>query len=122
MSKQRTQRVAERIKEEVSDILRLEIKDPGLYKMISVTDVDVSRDLGYAKIYVSVFGDHEEQEGILKTLGKASGFIRSELGKRIRLRHTPEVEFRLDRSLEYGAHINKVLRTLNSEAGDEKQE
>jgi len=122
MSKQRTQRVAERIKEEVSDILRLEIKDPGLYKMISVTDVEVTRDLGYAKIYVSVFGDHEEQENILKTLGKASGFIRSELGKRIRLRHTPEVEFRLDRSLEYGAHINKVLRTLNTGAGDEEKE
>jgi ribosome-binding factor A len=122
MSKQRAQRVAERIKEEVSDILRLEIKDPGLYKIISVTSVEVSRDLGYAKIYVSVFGNHEEQENILKILGKASGFIRSELGKRIRLRHTPEVEFRLDRSLEYSAHINDVLRTLNTGAGDEKKE
>ncbi|NLX91241.1 MAG: 30S ribosome-binding factor RbfA [Firmicutes bacterium] len=120
MSKQRPQRVAERIKEEVSDILRLEIKDPGLYKMTSVTDVEVSRDLGYAKIYVSVFGDKNEQENILKLLSKASGFIRSELGKRIRLRHIPEVEFRLDRSLEYGAHINKVLKTLNLGAGDDK--
>lgn len=122
MSKQRAKRVAERIKEEVSDILLLEIKDPGLYKMISVTDVEVSRDLGYARIYVSVFGSHEEQESILKVLGKASGFIRLELGKRIRLRHTPEVEFRLDRSLEYSAHINNVLRTLNTGAGDEKDE
>lgn len=121
MSKQRTQRVAERIKEEVSDILRLEIKDPGLYKMTSVTDVEVSRDLGYAKIYVSVFGDNDEQENILKLLTKASGFIRLELGKRIRLRHVPEVEFRLDRSLEYSAHINKVLRTINSGAGDDKK-
>jgi len=122
MSKQRTQRVAERIKEEVSDILRLEIKDPGLVKMTSVTEVEVSRDLSYAKIYVSIFGNNDEQEDILKILSKASSFVRLELGKRIRLRHVPEVEFRLDRSLEYGAHINDVLRTLNSGAGDEKNE
>ena len=122
MSRQRAQRVAERIKEEVSDILRLEIKDPGLYKMISVTGVEVSRDLGYARVYVSVFGEHGEQENIIKILGKASGFIRLELGKRIRLRHIPEVEFRLDRSLEYGAHIDNVLKTLNTGAGDEKKE
>ncbi len=122
MSKQRTQRVAERIKEEVSDILRLEIKDPGLVKMTSITDVEVSRDLSFAKIYVSIFGSNDEQEDILKILSKASGFVRLELGKRIRLRHVPEVEFRLDRSLEYGAHINDVLRTLNPGAGDEKKE
>ncbi len=122
MSKQRAQRVAERIKEEVSDILRLEIKDPGLVKMTSVTSVEVSRDLSFAKIYVSIFGNIEEQENIIKILTKAASFVRLELGKRIRLRHVPEVEFRLDRSLEYGAHIDKVLRTLNSRAGDEEKE
>lgn len=122
MAKQRTQRVAERIKEEVSDILRLEIKDPGLVTMTSITGVEVSRDLSYARIYVSIFGNNDEQENILKILSKASSFVRSELGKRIRLRHVPEVEFRLDRSLEYGAHINEVLKTLNFGSGDEKKE
>ena len=99
MSKQRAQRVAERIKEEVSDILHLEIKDPGLVKMTSVTSVEVSRDLSFAKIYVSIFGNTEEQKNIIKILTKAASFVRLELGKRIRLRHVPEVEFRLDRSL-----------------------
>lgn len=122
MSKQRAQRVAERIKEEVSDILHLEIKDPGLVKMTSVTSVEVSRDLSFAKIYVSIFGNTEEQKNIIKILTKAASFVRLELGKRIRLRHVPEVEFRLDRSLEYGAHIDKVLRTLNNTAGDEEKE
>jgi len=122
MSRVRNQRIAGSIKEEVSDILRLEIKDPGLVKMTSVTSVDVSRDLSYAKIYVSIFGNNEEQENILKILAKASGFIRLELGKRIRLRHIPELVFRLDNSMEYGAHIDHVLSSLNLEEGVDKKE
>jgi len=120
MSRQRTQRVAGRIKEEVSDILRLELKDPRLANMTSITSVEVSRDLSHARIYVSIFGNDEEQRSVSKILAKASGFIRLELGKRIRLRHVPELEFRLDRSLEYGAHIEHVLRTLNAGAEDEE--
>ena len=120
MSRQRTQRVAGSIKEEVSDILRLELKDPRLAKMTSITSVEVSRDLSHARIYVSIYGNGEEQKSILKILVKAAGFIRSELGKRIRLRHVPELEFRLDRSLEYGAHIDHVLRTLDTGTVDEE--
>ena len=120
MSRQRAQRVAGSIKEEVSDILRLELKDPRLANMTSITTVEVTRDLSYARIYVSIFGNDDEQKNILKILAKASGFIRSELGKRIRLRHVPELDFRLDRSLEYGAHIEHVLRTLNTGAEDEE--
>ncbi len=114
MARQRTQRVAEEIKKEVSDIMRMELKDPGLMKLISVTDVEVTRDLGYARVYVSIYGEAKEQGDILKVLEKATGFIRTELGKRIRLRHTPELQFRLDRSMEYGDHINKVLKNLES--------
>ena len=120
MSRQRTQRVAGSIKEEVSDILRLELKDPRLANMTSITSVEVSRDLSHARIFVSIFGSGEEQKTILKILAKASGFIRLELGKRIRLRHIPELDFRLDRSLEYGAQIEQVLRTLNTGAEDEE--
>ncbi len=121
MSKQRAQRVGEEIKKEVSDIIQMELKDPALEKMTSVTDAEVSRDLGYARIYVSVYAPETEQVNVLKVLEKASGFIRSELGKRIRLRHVPELEFRLDRSLEYGAHIDGVLKTLDlsAEEGEE---
>lgn len=112
MARQRAQRVAEEIKKEVSDILRMELKDPGLMKLTSVTDVEVSRDLGYARVYVSIYGEAKEQGDILKVLEKATGFIRTELGKRVRLRHTPELQFRLDRSMEYGDHISKVLKNL----------
>jgi ribosome-binding factor A len=113
MSRQRAQRVGEEIKKEVSEIIRMELKDPALEKMTSVTDAEVSRDLGYARIYVSIYAPETEQAEVLKVLDKASGFIRSELGKRIRLRHIPELEFRLDRSMEYGAHIDGVLKKLD---------
>jgi ribosome-binding factor A len=120
MVKQRSQRIGEQMKKEVSEILRLELKDPGLINLTSVTDVEVSRDLRYAKIFVSIYGNQDEQEKVIKILNKASGFVRSEIGKRIRLRHVPEIEFRLDRSMEYGARIEGVLRNLGSESGADK--
>lgn len=124
MSRQRAQRIGEEIKKEVSDIMRLELKDPALQKMTSVTGVDVSRDLSHVKIFVSIFAADEEKEQAFKVLERAGGFIRSELGKRIRLRHTPELEFRLDRSMEYGAHIDGVLKSLDLAAkeGEESEE
>jgi ribosome-binding factor A len=111
---QRFRRVAEEIKKEVSDILQTELKDPRIVKMTSVTDVETTRDISYAKIFVSIYGDKDEQETILKVLNKAAGFIRSEIGKRIRIRHTPEIEFHLDRSMEYGAHIESVLKGVRA--------
>ncbi|MGI6307883.1 MAG: 30S ribosome-binding factor RbfA [Dethiobacteria bacterium] len=122
MSKQRSRRVAEQIKKEISEILHLELKDPGLMELISVMAVEVSKDLGLARIFVSIYGKKEEQEKVLKILDKATGFIRFEIGKRIRLRHTPEIEFHLDRSLEYSARIEGVLRKLglDTDAGAEK--
>jgi ribosome-binding factor A len=121
MGRQRRQRVAEEIKKEVSGIIRFELKDPGLEGMISITDVEVSGDLRYTKIYVSIYANREEQEKALKVLHKASGFIRSEIGKRIRLRHVPELEFCLDSSMEYGARIDSVLKQIKPELGAEKQ-
>lgn len=122
MSKQRVQRVAEEIRKEVSDIMRTELKDPGLIKMASITGVEVTKDLRHAKIFVSVFGNDEEQNKMLKVLEKATGFVRTELGKRIRLRHTPEIEFHLDKSMEYAAHIDKMLKNLNLNSEVEKQD
>jgi ribosome-binding factor A len=117
MAKQRAQRVGEEIKKEVSEILHLELNDPGLKKMTSVTGVEVTRDLSYATIYVSIFVNKEEQKKVLEALGRATGFVRLEIGKRIRLRHVPEIEFKLDHSMEYGAHIENVLRGLHSKPG-----
>ncbi len=124
MTKQRSRRVAGQIKKEISEILYLELKDPGLLELISVMAVEVSRDLRFAKVFVSIYGSTEEQKKVLKILEKAAGFIRYEIGKRIRLRHTPEIEFFLDRSLEYSAHIEGVLKKLgfDAEVSDLKDE
>lgn len=122
MGKQRRQRVAEEIKKEVSEIIRFELKDPGLGKMTSITDVEVSGDLRYTKIFVSIYANKEEQDKMLRVLHKAAGFIRTEIGKRIRLRHVPEIEFHLDHSMEYGARIDSVLKKLEPELGAKKQE
>ncbi|NLJ75552.1 MAG: 30S ribosome-binding factor RbfA [Firmicutes bacterium] len=114
-------RVGEEIKREVSMIIAQEVKDPRL-GMLSITDVEVSRDLSFAKIYFSVLGDEKERELTLAGLNRATGFIRSELAKRIRVRHTPEISFHYDPSLVQGARINALLKDLNpskEEGGEE---
>ena len=119
MSENRVRRVAEQIKKEVSQIIRSEIKDPRIASLVSVTEVRVSRDLSYATNYVSVYGSEAEKRETFKTLWRASGFIRSEIGKRIRLRRTPEINFAEDSSMEYGARIDEVLKTLHEEKQDQ---
>lgn len=104
-------RVAEEIKREVSALIATEVKDPRL-GMLSITDVSVTRDLAFAKIYFSMLGDEEEREKTLDGLERAKGFIRSELAKRLRLRHTPELTFHFDSSLEQGAKMDALLKTL----------
>jgi len=106
----RPERLAEVIKKEVSEILRT-MKDPRI-GFVSVTTVEVSTDLRYAKIYVSVFGDEAQQEDTWRALQRAQGFVRTELGRRIRLRHTPEVTFVLDRSIDEGARLIRLIDDL----------
>jgi ribosome-binding factor A len=107
----RVSRVAELIRREVSQMLLNGIKDDRVGTgMVSVTDVDVSGDLQHAKIYVSIYGTDEAKEETMAGLKSATGFVRSELGARVRLRRTPEVMFIEDRSIERG---NKVLSLLN---------
>ena len=112
MARIRVERIGEQIKKELADILRHEIKDPRI-GFLTFTDVEVTNDLSLARVYLSVLGDEEEKEATLAALGKAKGFIRSELGKRIRLRQIPELEFRLDHSIEYGIRIEELLRKIN---------
>ncbi len=107
----RISRVAELIKREVSQMLLNGIKDDRVgMGMVSVTYVNVSGDLQHAKIYVSIYGTEEAKAETMAGLKSATGFVRSELGARIRLRRTPEVIFIEDRSIEKG---NKVLSLLN---------
>jgi ribosome-binding factor A len=121
MSENRVRRVAEQIKKDISIIISSEIKDPRVVSLTSVTDVELSRDLRYASVYVSIYGSDFDKNETLQTLIRASGFIRSEIGKRIKLRYTPEINFFLDNSMEYGAHIDKVLKLLSKEERAENE-
>ena len=110
----RISRVAELIKREVSQMLLQDIKDDRVGAgMVSVTDVDVSGDLQHAKIYVSIYGTDEARQQIMAGLKSATGYIRSELGHRVRLRRTPEVIFQEDRSIERGTKVLSLLNQLN---------
>jgi ribosome-binding factor A len=112
----RVSRVASLIKREVSLMLLHDIKDDRVGAgMVSVTDVDVSGDLQHAKIFVSIYGTEEARQETMAGLAAATGFVRSELGHRVRLRRTPEVIFLEDRSLERGDRILSLLNRLERE-------
>lgn len=112
MSNVRAHRVGEQMKKELSDIIMRELKDPRI-SFVTVTGVDVTGDLQQAKVFITVLGSDEQKEATLQGLSKAKGFIRSEIGKRIRLRKTPEIMFELDESIEYGNRIETLLQDLN---------
>jgi ribosome-binding factor A len=115
MSGHRPERLAELIKKEVSDLLQKDIKDPRI-GFVTVTDVEVSGDLRHAKIFVSILnGDKEET---MAGLEATTGFVRKELGKRIRLRHVPEVIFRYDTAIETGTRVFKILEEINQDKKD----
>lgn len=113
MARIRQERVAEQMRKEISDLMRTEIKDPGI-GFSTITRVEVAGDLQHAKVFVSVFGNDEEKKSTMAALTRAAGFIRGEVGRRLRLRISPELAFKLDESSEYSAHIETVLRRLES--------
>lgn len=110
MNNQRQERVNSQFKEELADLLR-KVKDPRI-GFVSVTDVEVTADLKQARVYVSVLGNEEAQKETMAGLRSATGFIRTELARRIRLRFMPEIEWRYDTSLEHGARINELLNQV----------
>lgn len=112
MAKERINKINEEIRRELSAIIR-DLKDSRIPMMTSVVAVRVTNDLSYAKVYVSVMGDEEVQKKALAGLKSAAGFVRREVGHRLTLRHTPEVLFELDHSIEHGAHINQMLNDIN---------
>lgn len=113
MANLRAHKVGEQMKKELSDIIGKRIKDPRV-GFVTVTGVDVTGDLQQATIYITVLGNDEQKEETIDGLSKAKGFIRSEIGKRIRLRKTPEISFAFDESIEYGNRIDTLLRGLNN--------
>ncbi|MFD2616847.1 30S ribosome-binding factor RbfA [Terrilactibacillus laevilacticus] len=112
MANLRSHRIGEQMKKELSDIIQNKIKDPRV-GFVTVTGVEVTGDLQQSTVYISVLGSNEDKENTITGLSKAKGFIRSEVGKRIRLRKTPDIIFKFDESIEYGNHINQLLHELN---------
>jgi len=110
----RVERLSELIKEEFGQILQRGLKDPRI-GFVSVTDVEVSHDYSHVKIFVSILGDEEAKKTAMEGLQSAKGFIRTELGKRIRMRHTPEVHIIADDSIERGTRIMELLNEVNKE-------
>lgn len=117
----RTDRISEEIKRELSELIRNHIKDPRLPEFVSVTAVRVTKDLRYAKAYISVLGDEEKKKGALSALNSAAGFIRHEIGQRINLRFTPEFSFKIDDSIEHGMYLSKLIEeTVHHEDAQKK--
>ncbi|MEL7607928.1 MAG: 30S ribosome-binding factor RbfA [Bacillota bacterium] len=119
MSSIRYDRMNEEIKKAISEVLR-EMKDPRIAAMTTILAVEVTNDLKWAKVRVSVYDqDQEAREETVAALNHASGFIARELGRRVQLRNIPRFKFLLDNSIEYSVHISKIIREIN---GPEKKE
>ncbi|MFL0268276.1 30S ribosome-binding factor RbfA [Candidatus Clostridium radicumherbarum] len=121
MAKYRSGRINEEIKRELSNIIRDDIKDPRLTAMVSVTKVDVTKDLRYAKVFVSIFGKEDEKKDTLAALKSSTGFMRKEIGQRVNLRHTPEVIIELDNTIEHGMHIDALLESIKEKSSHDNK-
>lgn len=111
----RQDQLGELIAEELSDLIRTRMKDPRV-GFASITSVQMSGDLRYAKVYVSVMGSSEDQRASLKALDHANGFLRHELAQRLTIRYTPEIIFKLDESIARGARVLELMRQVEQEA------
>jgi len=122
MASNKLQRTNDDIQFVLSNLLR-QVKDPRVNQgsLISITRVDTTGDLRYCKVYVSILGEVDEKE-FKKGVKSASPWLRRELGVALNLRYTPELIFELDKSIEYGAHINTVLESLNIASEDENED
>ena len=120
MASNRIGRINEEVQRELSSLLR-ELKDPRVSGLISITNVEVTPDLRFAKVYVSVL-EADRAKDTLKGLKSAGGFMRRELGARLNLRHTPQLQFVADDSIAYGAHIYDLISKLDIPEDDDENE
>lgn len=100
------------IKREIAHIIQYELKDPGI-GFVTITGVEVSVDLKQAKVFYSVLGDEDSKRESTSALRRASGFIQHEIGKKLKLKYTPEIFFQFDTSVEYGAHIEELIQKIH---------
>jgi ribosome-binding factor A len=110
----RTERLDSLFRHEISQLLQRQVKDPRLGNFITITEVSISSDLRHAKVFVSCMGSEEVKQDTLEGLTAASGFLRRQLAKRLRLRRIPELSFHWDDSIERGAHILQLIDEVSS--------
>ena len=108
----RNGRINEEIKKEVSNTIQNKIKDPRLSAMVSVTNVDTTRDLSYTKVYVSIFGNDLAKKETLQALKSSTGLIRKEIGLHVKLRHVPQVIIELDETIEKAIHLESIFSKI----------
>jgi len=118
---ERTDRIEEEIKKVVSKLIDQELKDPRLTGLISVTKVEVTKDLKYCKIFVSMLASKDEAAA-MEALKSSAGYVRREVGANVRMFATPEIKFELDNSMEYGAHIQNIINELGIKQDDDTDE
>jgi ribosome-binding factor A len=118
MSSQRPGRVQEAIRQEVSNIIHGQIRDPRL-GFLTITGVELTKDLRYARIYFSVLGEDKEKKLALRGLNSAKGYIKGILGDRIKLRYMPDIEFKIDDTLERTRHIYDLFEQIKKEKKDD---
>jgi ribosome-binding factor A len=111
----RIERVSSLMRHEISELLQRQIKDPRINQFVAVTDVSLSADLKYAKVFVSCMGSEEEKKAMLNGLGAAANFLRNQLAKRLRLRRIPELSFEWDDSIERGDHLLQLMDKISAE-------
>lgn len=114
----KSNRINHEVKKEISSIIEIDLHDPRIKPMTSVVSVDVETDLKAAKIYVSVLGNEEDKKSTIEGLKSAAPFVRGRLAKNLNLRNTPELNFILDESIEYGVNMSKLINEVNYETDD----
>lgn len=119
MEFKRSDRVGEMIHKEISVILNRGLKDPRV-GFVTLTAVDVTSDLSIAKVYYTVIGDDKSRKETAKGLEKASPYIRRQLAQQLKMRHTPSLIFKYDSSIEYGSHIDSLLKDIEDERSDDQ--
>ena len=118
----RIERVNNLLRQEISELLQRQVKDPRLGNFVAITEVSTSLDLKYVKVFVSCIGGKEERQEILSALTGASGFLRNELTRRLRLRHIPELNFQWDDSIERGAHLLELIDVVTEHSSSKQRE
>ena len=114
MTRFRAQRLGDQLQTELAELIQKEVRDPRI-GFVTVTEVRMSSDLNYARVYVSIMGDAEQTEESMAALLRAQGFLRAQIGRRMKLRHVPELRFEVDETLDQAEHIDALLRDA---AGD----